>query len=485
MFEPDGRNSVQYSGHLMVRGLQIVTAIIALPAIIFAFIFIYTYFQVQAQRVDFEAFDRDPKAIEATIDFNQAAFTMQDIRNSLRAREDVEREKALDAQIAAMEKESYDDEASEFQHNQELAGLKESRFGMIKLAPELSTAAFTVTFQEGKSPQDAHKDFRGYDATPTQWMYFALPFHEGIVLDDHYRLAKHVGIFDTRLSDAAQDFDIAGPANARYTRQGNGGAADSWMDYGLYKMAPTKKWDWSAGRLQIHAKASYNYAAYVGAARVITRVRMAAALGKLDRHQTGNPWEGAVPADMVFALPESEREVFVGIYNKVFKGDLPVVHVRLQSLSDRTIQKYMWPNRDYDIQYGGKIVFPMDSDESGDWSDYHKWFNSMGTTDYFMTGLRLPKSDATSGRVKHSLMDVFFNSSPSLDPDSVAAQQALRKVMTYKFWEPLLDKYGLRSIEGQVKAIITEENEAFAYDIQFARANAHNAYRVTANDGAF
>lgn len=486
MFEPDGRNSAQYAGHIMMRGFKIATAVIALPVLLLAFVFIYTYFQVQAQRVDFEAYNQDPKVVEATVDFNRASLSMKDLTDEYQFQEDLVRMDTLNKAAKAKEAEGYETEEEMVQNNLAATEMRDASKELVRLSPILSTGAFSVAFLEGKSPKNIATDPRDYKATPMQWVYFALPFHGGIAYDEKYTLASRVGVVNGHGDAPVMDFNVITPVSNEYTQKGEGPGVDPWMDYGLYKLAPTKKWDWSVGRLQIHAKASYNYAAYVAAARMVARIRMVAALAMLNRRPGEDVWAGSVPGAIALSIPEGERQRFVNAYNKVFKGDLPIVNIRVQPLRDLTIQSHMWPSRrNYADFTKDRMSIPMDPNESGDWGEYHRWYNYMGTTDLFMTGMRLPKTDADAGRVEHSLGDIFFNSHPHLNSDARAAQRELWKLTTYQFWEPLLDKYGLQDQKDVVKAIINEENKALDYDLGFAHANAHLAYRISANDDVF
>jgi hypothetical protein len=323
------------------------------------------------------------------------------------------------------------------------------------------------------------------------WVWAQLPWAPGgMRLTELERLGVVFGL----QSPQGRRFDALRPALAHYsTEAAFDPTNDAFVHNGLLKMAPTKWWDWFSGQEQLHAKASYNYRAYVAAARATSAMRYYAACRlagipvdpkKFDR---AGVWmkPGLAPFDATD--DPTKQHAFFTHYIHVFDGKLPRVMLQLQTLNDETPlhdpKAYAFhtqknPNAPISFEPGGTINHVRGSD-----------FNTEGFPSWpFATGMHLVEPDTLAynsryGRPEYDRADYWTNSKPSQVPVAEEAQDKLMALTTFKLWDTLLRKEGILDADRDIKVILADIQAGLHRDTQFCMRSAHLVYHHKTNLG--
>jgi hypothetical protein len=407
MFEPDGRNSIQYVGHMGVTLVRWVCMVFALACLLPTYLVLRGWQTMKRQEAGIEAVNTDPRIERYTLDFNRVTLQPED--------------------------------ADAYQ------GFKDSGFPEDRLDPSLNSLPFTIT------------------GRPAAWVYYNLPFDANVVVDRFYGRAKMAeGVVDGPYNLVKADplrsaVDLYDGARRIEAIEG-----DPLVSTGLFKLAPTKWWDWYSSLELVQAKAAPNYAAYAGAARVTARMRALAA-GYIQLGDKRITQDNEVPA-RVLALNTApdQRTDFWLKYTQAFQGDLPVIDIEVQPLDEKALthdpQWAAWIKQAGDDMYG---ITEQVQD---------------ATLGGYITGIRL--TGDTMGRPDFTRMDYLLNSRAQIDDASHRAQAKLQAMMTYDFWAPLFMKRGMGDPETleQVQRLLVEERTRLGRDVQFAHLHGHEAF---------
>lgn len=270
-------------------------------------------------------------------------------------------------------------------------------------------------------------------------------------------------------------------------------STDAFVHNGLFKMAPTKWWDWYSGQEQLHAKASYNYRAYVAAARAVTALRYYVACRKAGiqvdpkKFSRSGVWmkPGLAPFDAT--NDEAKQFAFFRNYIKVFDGHLPRVMLHLQTLDDVT------PLRDpkvWAFQTAGRSYTPASYDPNGN-TQYVRGsdFNHEGFPTWpFATGMHLmepgPLSyNANYGRPVFSRVDYWTSHTPAQNATAEEAQDRMLAMLTFKLWDPIMRLEGITDAEEDITIILADIKASLNRDIQFCTKWGHKVYHHKTNLG--
>ena len=463
MFEPDGRNDIQYVGHQTMTLLRWVCMAFALACILPVFLVVKGRETMKRQDAAIDAANTDPRLQTLTIDFNTPTLGTYDVAvylawlNLQASIPEIPDINNLDAYVAdengvLESKEDHDSrvEAGRMAYDRAVAA-NHDRI----LDPSLQSLPFTVTFK-GEAPK-----------LPTAWVYYNLPYHPWMV-SDHYldegRAAGVAGPWVEPLDQMEMRQTQQAVNRLRHPDMATSSMDDPWFNQGLYKMGPTKWWDWYTGQQLLQAKASHNYAAYVGAARAVAHMRLLVAkrtVPGIDLEPTATV---LVPTRVLAQLPSEDRLAFAQAYRSAFKGKLPVVDVQVQPLDGGTLL-HDPTFKEWAARVG----------ETG-WRQWGEWHAI--TTAPFMTGMA--RHGFPMGRPEYSRTEYLYRSAPVLNDESVAAQRALAAMVTWEFWEPLLKGEGCTSDQlDRARAIIEGTRQGLALDRQFARLHGHEVFYHT------
>lgn len=420
MFAPDGRNSVQTIGHGVVSVAKFVMVVFGILALAPTFIFFIARNKLQIQEATIIALnDPGPKAA-LLVDFNEA--TLGD----------------LDGRIAQ--------------------AWADARYP--GLDPSLRTLPFSVTLLHQNKLGQWEPEEAGVDRA--RWLYYNLPFDDRMVEDERFSNGVKANVWRT----GQDNYEVMEPLKKVIAQHDLTASAfaysDPWWAAGAFKLSPTKNWDWHSGFELVHAKASYNYRAYVGAARAVSRMRHLYAC-----QATGVPfnieWHSDTSPGRLVAKAGWRGDDFARAYRSAFKGALPVVLLHLQDLNGSSL--------DHDDNWKRfKAIYGQDLDHNSD-------VGMVGAaTTPFVTGMHLWSGyhayGTEMGRLTFSYSDFLLNTTPKINPDAQVAQRALLQLMDDDFWF----KFFPKEAHGYVHQILEAERIRLGRDTHFSRMLAHNAY---------
>lgn len=410
MFKPDGRNDIQYVGHIALTVARYLGMGFALACILPTYLVIRGWQTMKRQDAGIVAINSDPAIQTLRIDFNQATLADEDPT-------------------------AY----TEF---------REANYPEGQLDPSLQSLPFTVTGQ------------------PAPWIYYNLPFDANVLQDKWF--ARGEGFAATPLSCVEID---AVRASMRAYDPSNGEVSlieDPWMTQGVFKLAPTKWWDWYTTVQLVQAKASYNFKAYAGAARMVAQMRTIAAdaatgVGAVDLTNHFTAQNYVVPARIVATIAE-RQSAYANVYRTAFRGHLPVVDIQTQFLNKKSLT-----HDPYWAEYAERLG------ESG-WNMMERC--DMVAEGPFITGIKLT-GESQMGRPEFTRLDYLYRSTPYIDEASLRAQAALQELLQDSFWIQRFQEMGLNSPATlkRVTEILALERTRLARDVQFARLHGHEAYR--------
>lgn len=424
MFAPDGRNSLQTLGHGVMSMAKFVVTIFGVIAMAPTILFFIARFKLQVQEATIIALnDPGPKAA-LVVDFNEATLG------------------AYDGRIAQAWADAHYPGGD----------------------PSLRTLPFQVTlvYRRGDTwepEEDPEANQR------TRWVYYNLPYDDRMVEDDHFNYGIKANVWRIGqdnyevlepLAKVIKQHDSLG-IDAAFTY------SDPWWAAGAFKLAPTKNWDWNSGFELVHAKASSNYRAYVGAARAVSRMRHLYAC-----KATGTPfnidWHSDTSPGRLVAKAGWRGDDFATAYRSAFKGGLPVVLLHLQDLNGKSI--------DHDENWKRfKALFRTQD------LDYRSDIGLRGpATTPFVTGLHLWSGyhpyGSSMGRPTFTYSDFFINSTPKVSADAQEAQRALLQLMDDQFWF----KFFRPEDREDVHRVLEAERIRLGRDTHFSRMLGHYAF---------
>ena len=429
MFEPDGRSSVQYLGHLTVKALRIFFFILGIILITPLAVFVWCRTTIKAQQESVRLWNAPGTPMTAVVlDFNNPD---------------------LDPATIA---------------SQAILVARRCRWPEIKSQAGIQPALFSFPARI--------TTIQGPPVSPA-YFWYNLPVATGV-------------IYDLRRESSAMDAMAQGWWNLPNSE-------DPWLVKGLWNMAPDRNWDVGSGELLIRAKATANYAAYVAAVDTIVRVRTWATARHFGRNlapELASPdgfW--LIPAEAGLCLTTTDLlaedleshqaelmpkySAFAAIYNKVFVGHLPVVVLHLQTLKVETIRK----GNPYSDLF-------RERPNGGCMADGFAGLQSKVGDGPFITGMTLGLSfDPSRGRPEWSWADFLWNRSPTSSPDAREAQEALLAVGKLEFWAPLLAAEGLGDAVSlaQVRQILDYLEAEHRRSARACRVDGHHFYNFSEN----
>ena len=438
MFEPDGRNSIQYVGHLTARVVRGFFFILGLIIITPLAIFIWCRGTARAQAEDVRLWSAMP-AQYVVVDFNAPDVEVQDVLQTARR---ITRR----ALYPTMKTQS-------------------------GLAPELQS------FPAGLSP--AGEQPVGLFQIATRWQA-----SRNLVPYFWYNLPVAEGVID--------DLDRESSALVR-VGEINFETKDPWDLKGVWNMAPDRNWDWGSGELYLRAKATANYAAYVRATEVIARLRTWA-LGRSvgcdlssDLSGSNNYWLVPAKAILFLAAPQVMAEDLEGQeraltpryaaltdrYNHLFSGDLPVVTMKLQVLDATALAK---------ANPYSRLFRPQGSGTTTEADDFCGLKTRAGLGP-FITGMSTGTSYDPGSDPEWLWSDFFLHHDPAVAPGSAEAQRALKAVCCVSDWRPRLHQLGLDDPASlaQVQSILDYVSRSTGASKRLAKTDGHHHYNWDAN----
>ena len=435
MFEADGRNSIQTLGHGAVQVVKVFLGVVFLVTILPVLFTIYMWQTMRLQQGALEAIAKDPSVTAILVDFNVATARPKDFQAWMG-----------------------------WNGNPEAKGID----------PSLQCLPFQVTYLYDQHPGGpmcwTPRQLPGDNA----WIYYNLPFEDDLTLDFGFNRAFDEWIYDParrtvdpfKLDTLAFKMAEEWNSRAKYCIP-----KDPWYLQGFGKMAPTRYWDWHSGLQLAQAKASYNYRAYVGAARAVYRMRLLVAQsrvnGVLPRGDDTSA-EAFKPMLGVRETPVSRRPQFYQTYNHAFEGKLPKMLLLTQNLGDKAL---LHDPRFQDYQKA--------NGEKG-WSMMVKvWAVSEGP---FIVGMTpwdgYHPYDRGALSMKFTYGDILYRSTPSIEPQARQAQATLTRMQTFAFWKPLLTAEGItnpRTLE-LAQELLQRSSQKTSKDIKLARRFGHVIY---------
>lgn len=426
MFEPDGRNSIQtlghWGGHVIRIGLWVVFAVCVVPVVFV----LYMWQTMKLQQGAMEAIARDPKVSAVLVDFNQGSAQLSD-----------------------------------------LAAYEIWRVNPEGVDPSLQALPFQVTYLQDRHPGGP----LAWTPTPRDggnaWMAYNLPFEEGAATDRSFEKAFNSWIYNpvhrTVNPFTVESFPTA-IQGARYLSP-SAASSDPWFLQGLGKMAPTRYWDWHSGLQLAQAKASYNYHAYVAAARAVSRMRLLVAADCVGAAML--PSQDLNPIRVATNLPEAQRFAFLRSYTQSFQGQLPKMLLLTQDLGDGALL--------HDPRF---TDWQARNGESGWQMQLHVWSVSEGP---FIVGMTpwdgYHPYDRGALAMEFTYGDFFYRSSPAIRPQAKATQDLLLRMQAFDFWEPHLKAAGLspRSLS-LARELLADAARKTQQDTLLARRYGHKLY---------
>ena len=406
MFDPDGRNSIQTVGHWVWQLFSYACMALAFAALVPVYLTVRGWQTMKRQEAGIRAVNHDSRIQTLQVDLNKPVFFMED--------------------------------AADYQDFKEHASPED------EFDPSLRSLPFSVS------------------GANTGWVYYNLPFDANVVNDRFFGRGALEAEVTQPMNLPAID-SLSGVVERYDTSFGAISLRDDpWVSQGLFKMAPTKWWDWYTVLQLTQAKAAGNYAAYATATRVTARMRaLAAGCNTFGNKFIDADW--SVPARIAAAVPEPQRLDFMIRYTRAF-NDLPVFEIQVQPLDKQTLLQD--PEfKEWEARVG----------ERG-WSDAEEIHASVQGV--YITGIRMAGSTEW-GRPTFTRTDYLFRGKPYLDDETHAAQAALQAMLTPEFWAPRFQKLGMGDplTLDQIEHILTTERQRLTRDVQFARVHGHKAFR--------
>jgi len=418
MFEPDGRNDIQYAGHLAITGLKWIMYILGIFALAPTVLFFAGKEAINMQEASIRVINGDPRAINVVVDFNVPTLRLAD------------------------------------------AATLDPPFTHRTIEPKTRALPFSVVYLDRSgatpSPEPPGVGDKGLGAA---WIWYHLPFDEGMTYDENFYGAEQHWHFWHGTS-AIKTGGIA-DLNEKYQSPAFTDG-DPWYTQGLYRMGPTKKWDWSTGYELIHAKASFNYRAYVVAARTVARMRYLVAVRK-----TGgwfDPDQRAYHYQPVWGLHDAtDRPKFLEAYTNAFNGKLPRIVLTVQDLDEQALT-YARPFRPEGRQ---------------GWGIEYKW--KAQSTGAFVTGLRdldHPDGKPWTPQTTFAYGDFLWRHSPYIPDETKAVQDKLLALLNPEFWDPLLRAEGITDEDSfkMAHALLEGVRKQTLKDTRWAKVYGHRAY---------
>lgn len=434
MFEPDGRNSIQTIGHSAYTAFRVVCMIVGLVLLTPAVLFFTAKDKMEAQASTIQSYNDTLPTQAVLVDFGTPDLS------------------GLDAPYVEGGPDTF---------------YQSLPFTMTRLKDVSTSRGLRVWKPVDPKSEEPWGPLYGpaLRKHANSWVWINLPFVEGQIWGwdestpprlwpeaDGSPQVYHSALRD-KLEEAFKGRHIVfrwGLDDARN---------DPWIINGALKLAPTRWWDWYSGQQQLEAKASYNYKAYVAAARAASAMRYWAAL-RLSG--TGMPVGvlvcGDPPTESASSFHPPMDLRFAAHYQRVFNNKLPKVVMHLQGFYHGDIKGY-GATRTSSMTVSGTPAWP------------------------FVTGMHLddgslkPRARAW-GRPEFSRRDFLLNSTPVLNDQAVEAQKALEKMLEPDFWVPLFTAEGLTDADTlnvipQVMAKIKKDLDS---DTHWARRWGHAAY---------
>ena len=434
MFEPDGRNSIQTMGHWAVTIIRYLMMVFAAFAVAPTVLFFVVRGSLRVQKESIYLINTDVRATGLLVDFNTASLNYKDL----------------------------------FDYN-EFVVRERSEKHTPGLNPAHESLPFTVTYLRNVGAPGAPFRWEPFSKPlGNTWIYYNMPFEMASVFDKNFEAAEKVaGLWDRTIKT---DFTTTSGYKRRW--EGVLECGDPWYHQGLYKMAPTKEWDWATGFHLTHAKASYNYRAYVSAARAVSRMRYLVAMRKIGEpvHLDSEHLRGdtLLPARLFAEVPAHLRAPFIDAYRHAFQGTLPKVILTIQPLDDSVLRK----DKDFVQWLGGEGQYQK---LVGFWRP-----QSAGP---FVTGIQTFTGyhpyDRWSNQITFAYGDYFYRTTPYAPEAAQDAQEALTKLLSPKFWTPRLEALGLGDDETLrlASTLLDTATKLTARDYR-ARRNSHKVYKT-------
>ena len=435
MFEPDGRNSVQYVGHLAVQASRIFLFILAIIIVTPLVIFLWCHWTIRAQREDVRLWVSAP-AQYVTLDFNHPGVRLEHVLAQAR----------------------YDTQADLYPEIKIRAGL----------APAL------YSFPAGLRTPGGLFPFEPVFSNLQPYFWYNLPVAEGTIHDLDREHSPMLG---------GHDLDVS--------------AGDPWKVKGVWNTAPDRNWDAGSGELYLRAKATSNFAAYAQAVDTVARVKVWVLGRSVGRDLSpdltpslgigGGGW--LVPAQAVYflathgvpvhAVEARERELtptyarLVAEYNELFSGQLPVVTLKLQVLDALALGK-------------ANPYSPLfrKNGNGGSWANDFAGLTTHAGLGPFIIGMTVGTAyDRVRSDPSWSAMDFFWNRTPEIAPGSAEAQAALLEVSRVSYWQARLAPIGLgdETSISQLKVILDGVAKTHAEARRLAKLDGHHHYNFDAN----
>lgn len=303
-------------------------------------------------------------------------------------------------------------------------------------------------------------------------VYYLLPWAPGVLRDELLGRGPETSLVGTRFEMTFEDM-------SRYRLKADP-RNDPWYPFGLFKLAPTREWDWGTGPDYAFGKVAANYEAYVAAARATAAMRVLVAGQAIGvdptylvhvalRPEAQNPVAAFYGLHRVPTYPAPGPEAhkpFLQAYCTDWGGRLPVVQMDLQKFDPS-----LWGTPDNEDR----------------WDQYMSWHPRSGveprktatgtipgaTKDLFITGMRRAGQDTSKGRPESSRLDflVWHTPSSSRGEDSIRAE--LKSLLSDKTWDPLLPDAPTRALAHTILAQIRKD---LAFDHRYTRRCGHVVY---------
>jgi len=383
MFEPDGRNDIQYTGHLALKAFHYAMIALGVVCLIPPITYVYVREDLHVQEATIAAFRENAPVQTLVVDFNTPTFTTADV-------------------LAADGVDGTD------------------------VNPPATSLPFSIAV--GRS----RKDLEVGVITP-QWVNSYLTFSPEVLLK---------GVSPTR-NGGLMSNPPDSPEALRYV-EGSGGciATDRLWDWGdRYGLGVLDAKTVPINIAYIQAsRAAATMRAFVtvhvlgwGANEVFT----------WDQHEfthqvLASPAKGAVrlyrwSVSDYKPMPGGVAANYVRVYNAAFTGKLPVVVLHLQRLGD-----FKLDGADF-LDSGA----PPESSRRRQVMGDPKQVGGPSITGMVLG----TDTSLLRGRPEFSYFDYLLRSAPCIDADSQEAVDALTRMTTFTFWRPLLVAKGITNAQ--------------------------------------
>lgn len=303
-------------------------------------------------------------------------------------------------------------------------------------------------------------------------VYYLLPWAPSVLRDELLSRGPGTSLLGTRFDLTSEDM-----VHYRFTADPRN---DPWYVFGLFRLAPSKEWDWGTGPDYAFGKVAANYEAYVAAARAVAAMRVLLAGRALGvepgylahvalRPEAQNPVAAFYALHRVPTYPSPGPEAygpFLRAYGTDFNGLLPVVEMDLQR---------------FDSSLWG------DPDGTDRWDQFMAWHPRSGTEprqtasgtipgmtkDLVVTGMRKSGDDQSKGRPAASRLDFLLWHTPATTRSEDVIRGRLLAMLSDKTWDALL-------LEDETKVlahkILAQLRKDMAFDRRWARRFGHVVY---------